>query len=122
MARIEPQVKSDLANIVFPGAPKKYAYRYSIPMLKVLGREPLEVGDWVVVKTKDGLQVVEVASLVSSEKATEKELSMATAWIVDKVSPVLWGKLPAGESSRPPYRETEAEPEEDVDDLLGELI
>lgn len=119
MARTEPPVKSDIANVTFPGSPKKYGYRFSAFQLEELGRSPLKAGDYVVVKTKDGLQVVTVSSVVSKDKATDRELEIATAWIVDKVSPVQWGKLPPGESPRPPYTEKE---EPDLDALLEELL
>jgi len=120
MARKEPQVKSDIVNVVFPGSPKKYGYRFSAFQLEELGRGELKPGDHVVVKTKDGYQVVEVSSVVPKDKATERELEVATAWIVDKVSLVQWGKLPPGESPKPPS--FQAEPEPDLDDLLEELL
>jgi len=119
MARKEPQVQSDIVNVVFPNSPKAYGYRFSEFQLNELGRGPLKKGDYVVVKTRDGLQVVEVASVVAKDKATERELEIATAWIVDKISPVQWGKIPPGESPRPPYTKKE---EPDLDALLEELI
>lgn len=119
MPRIEPPVKSDIVNVNFPGSPKKYGYRFSDHQLETLGRSPLQPGDHVVVKTKDGLQVVTVSSVVAKDKATDRELEIATAWIVDKISPVQWGKLPPGETPNPPYTKEE---EPDLDALLEELL
>lgn len=119
MARVEPEVKSDIVNVVFPGSPKRYGYRYSAYQLQQLGREELKAGDHVVVKTRDGYVVVEVSSVVRKEAATDRELRMATAWIVDKVSLIQWGKLPPGEDPAPPSFQKS---DDDLAELLDELL
>ncbi|CAH1192878.1 Hypothetical protein MONT_44 [Glutamicibacter phage Montesquieu] len=116
----EPQVLSDIVHIVFPGSPKKYGYRYSALQLKELDRGAIQKGDHVVVKTRDGYQVVEVSSVVTKDKVTQRELEIATAWITDKVSVINWGKRPPSDVPKPLDPQPESDP--DLDALMEELI
>lgn len=82
----------DLVNVVFPNSPKVYAYKWSSAYLHKNGYKAarLEPGDTVVVRTKDGLQLVEVASVLGRDNETRSTMEKATNWIVDVVETTAW--------------------------------